>query len=62
MGHSPKINSSTTEANPKVKQRNCHLPVDPECSSHLLTSKSWWSSQKREPHRWNTQQTNRKVS
>jgi len=61
MGHSPKIKSSKTEASPKTKQRNRHLPVDPGCSSHLLTSTSWWSSQKREPNRWNTQQTNKRV-
>jgi len=61
MGHSPKIKSQT-RANPKAKQRNYHLLVDPWCSSHMFTLTSWWSSQKREPHRWNTQQTNRRVS
>jgi len=61
MDHSPKIKSSKTEACPITKQRNRHLPVDPGCSSHLLTSTSWWSSQKRELYRWNTQQTYRRV-
>jgi len=38
------------EVNPKTKQRNHHLPVGHACSSHLLISTSWWSSQKRVPH------------
>jgi len=40
-----------------TKQRNHRLPDDHGCSSHMLTSTSWWSSQKREPHIQNTQQT-----
>jgi len=55
------MKSPKTGASPKAKQQNHHLPVDPGCSSHLLTSTSWWSSQKREPRRWNTQQTNKRV-
>jgi len=62
MGHSPKIKSLKTEASPIAKQWNCHPPVNLECSSHMLTSTSWWSLQKKEPHRWNTQPTHRRVS
>jgi len=44
------MKSPKVEVNPKAKQQNYHLPVDHGCSSHLLTSTSWWSSQKRVPH------------
>jgi len=47
MGQSPK----DTKIQPmQIMQRNHHLPVVRGCSSHLLTSTSWWSSQKKVPH------------
>jgi len=52
--------SPKAEVNPKAKQRNHHLPVDHGCSSHLLTSTSWWSSQNRVPHS-RTHNNNRRV-
>jgi len=55
------MKSSKAEVNPKAKQRNHHLHVDHGCSSHLLTSTSWWSSQKRVPHS-RTHNKNKRVS
>jgi len=55
------MKSPMAEVNPKAKQRNHHLPVDHGCSSHLLTSTSWWSSQKRVPHS-RTHNKNKRVS
>jgi len=44
------MKSPKEEVNPKANPRNRHFLVDHGCSSHLLTSTSWWSSQKRVPH------------
>jgi len=44
------MKSPKAEVSPKAKQRNHHLLIDNGCFSHLLTSTSWWSSQKRVPH------------
>jgi len=55
------MKSPKAEVNPKAKQRKHHLPVDHGCSSHLLISTSWWSSQKRVPHS-RTHNNNRRVS
>jgi len=47
MGHSPGKRHNVEAQVKSTKQRNHHLPIDHGCSSHLLTSTSWWSSQKR---------------
>jgi len=47
MGQSPK----ETKIQPmQIMQWNHHLLVVRGCSLHLLTSTSWWSSQKKVPH------------
>jgi len=51
MGHSPKeTRKEIRNQSTQTMQRDHHLPVAHECSSHLLTPTSWWSSQKRVPH------------
>jgi len=51
MGQSPKEKPKETKVQPmQIMQQNHHLHVAHGCSSHLLTSTSWWSSQKRVPH------------
>jgi len=52
MSHSPnKKPKQKHDVQPRrTMQRNHLFPVDLECFSHLLTSTSWWSSQKKKNH------------
>jgi len=50
MGHSPSKRRKKNSQVQSTTQTNHRILVGHGCSSHMLISTSWWSSQKREPH------------